>query len=328
MLFLLKEAEDYFRSLGYPVESNQNALRWEHHGGTTTLEVEKADHRTRDGLLIEEVVTLKHRSPLIESLPREGALVLNRLSTISTLMLGENGGPAEFVSKVGIFSQDREAAERLYTPLLCQEAAIIGWHAAVLGHRMFEIDPEQSPLHQTNGPSPYGSPDLEMAKAATDGAGCCGTLSPGVFTVEFEWDPGAVSMSYQQPDLRREILAEGEYSAEDLDRLGGRTCLFQVHTNERHSLYGNGVLCTLELPVTFDPETGGEKANDLNLWELSGLDLPPLFGSWCIGPRGPTFVTFIPNQFCLPGLLQNLTTWAYVRSGRVREWLTASQTRH
>jgi hypothetical protein len=52
--------------------------------------------------------------------------------------------------------------------------------------------------------------------------------------------------------------------------------------------------------------------------------MPPLFGAWCVGERAVTFVSFTPNQFCLPGLLQNLLAWALVRHECVRLWLDSS----
>jgi hypothetical protein len=132
------------------------------------------------------------------------------------------------------------------------------------------------------------------------------------------------------PDLRAKLLANGEYTEEQLDRMSGPTSLLQIVTDQPHSLYGNGVLIRLELPVPFDEHTGPALIDELNRWELSGADLPPLFGAWCLGPRAPTFVTFLPNQYCvgLPGLLQNFAVWSHGRHVRVRNWLQASRTRN
>ena len=67
--------------------------------------------------------------------------------------------------------------------------------------------------------------------------------------------------------------------------------------------------------------------NELNAWELSAADLPPHFGAWCVGNRAATYASFMPTQYCLNGLLQNLTIWMMWRQVRVRQWLHAWPTR-
>ena len=93
-----------------------------------------------------------------------------------------------------------------------------------------------------------------------------------------------------------------------------------------HPLYGNGVLCQLEIPLPVKGALTANLVDELNRWELSGADLAPLFGSWCVGNRAPAFVSFVPNQFCFPGMPRYLTVWAAARQGRVRQWLSGSTT--
>jgi hypothetical protein len=114
------------------------------------------------------------------------------------------------------------------------------------------------------------------------------------------------------------------FSQEDIERLGGNTALMTAATDTPHSLYGGGLLVRLEVPVQLDSQDAAEFVNTMNRWELSGavlpgLELPPLFGSWCLGPRGPTFVTFIPNHLGaqIPGVLQNVMIWNQQRT----QWL-------
>ena len=328
-LFPLQDAFDYLVKLRPEIERHEGSLRWPDHDGVTELRVEPVDHRTHDGLLVRELVTLTHSAPGLHSQPKLAAM-LNRWSTLSALVPGTDGAPTRLVCKVGIFDGDRAAAERLYAPLLCTEAAIIGWHAARIVHGPLEMDPDSSPLTQVMEPAPYDSADFEAAKAIADRFGAFGTLGDSGLTVEFPWDDGAVSRMFALPDFRTKLLADGEHTEEQLDRMAGRTTLFQLVTDQPHSVYGNGVLARLELPIAFDEQTGPALIDELNRWELSGIDLPPLFGAWCLGPRAPTFVSFIPNQYCvgLPGLLQNLTVWAHGRHVRARHWLQASRTRN
>jgi hypothetical protein len=68
--------------------------------------------------------------------------------------------------------------------------------------------------------------------------------------------------------------------------------------------------------------------NELNAWELSAADLPPHFGAWCVGHRAPAYISFLPTQFCVAGILLNLVVWMAARQARVREWLKVPPSRH
>jgi hypothetical protein len=205
------------------------------------------------------------------------------------------------------------------------EACIIGWHAARIARGQLEVDPDDSPLQKTGEPPPFDAEAFAAAHERTEQLGLIGSLGNGSYSVEFPWDPGALSRQFAIPELRAKLIADGTHTSEDLDRLAGATSFMQVINNERHALYGNGVLSRLEIPTDTDETTASSLIDELNRWELSGSDLPPLFGAWCMGPRAPTFVSFLPNQFCVPGLLQNLLYWTLVRHSRVRDWLTASR---
>src|SRR5690606_27089550 len=151
-----------------------------------------------------------------DALPRDGSEMLNRWATQSALIESADGR-LELVSKVGIFSDDRDAAERLYAPLLCMEALTIGWHAACLSRQVFEIDPEKSPLHDTNAASRFSSNDFLLVKQLTEVGGHIGSLSEGQLTVEFPWDAGAKSNLFLDPELRELALRDGTYADADLD---------------------------------------------------------------------------------------------------------------
>jgi hypothetical protein len=328
MLFPLQDAAAYLSACAFRLEQVNKGFRWKQHGGVTTLQVEPIEFRTIDGYVVQEIVTAKHSSPLLDSLPHESVSLLNRWATGSAIVSADDSGRWELVCKIGIFSDDRDAAERLYAPLICQEAAIMGWHAAQLALGVLENDSEASPLSGTNDPSVYAEQDFASAKEYTDRLGNLGTLSDGGFTVEFGWDPGAVSSMFAWPDFRERCLAAGEYSEKEMDRMAGRTTMLQIRTSQRHGLYGAGVLCTLELPLRLEAEQVGPTVNELNRWEMSGADFPPMFGAWCAGPRAPTFVTFIPNQWSLPGLLRKLAVWSEGRHRWARLLLTAPPTIH
>jgi hypothetical protein len=315
----LDNAESYLRSNFADLTRHDLTLSWSHQRGTTELRVEPTTFRTYDGLLVSEQVTLTHTSPALAEISPGAAAYLNRWATLSTLIPGDAEHATRLVCKVRIFAPDAAAAEQVYAPLVCTEAAILGWHAASLSSASLARAPEASPLNLTADKPPYAEADFAACSELTDRCGYLSTAGPDEFTVEFPWDPGSVSNLFRNPSVAAD--ASKRHSEEEIAQLAGRTSLLTLRTNEPHSLYGNGILARLELPLPAAGEEAVALVGELNRWELSGVDLPPLFGAWCLGPRAPTFVTFVPNQMAQFGLLQNLTMWSRVRALRVREWL-------
>jgi hypothetical protein len=254
------------------------------------------------------MVTLSHSSPAFADLSSDFIPHLNSWTTISSLMPADRTGPARLVAKVGIFSTDREAAERLYAPLLCTEAAISGWHAARIVRGQFRGKPEQSPLHMTSQEPPFDQADFEAIKAITDRSSYFSSLGERAFTVEFPWDTGAVTNLLRREDMQERLRASQNVSEEQLDRMAGKTSLLQILVDE-HPLYGKGVRSTLELPFSPQDPATLHMVNELNAWELSVADLPPHFGAWCVGHRALAYVCFMPTQFCVAGILLNLIGW-------------------
>lgn len=322
-MFPLQRVEAYFRSFSRGLDRNGNSLRWPSSDGFTELSVTPIDERMSDGYTVSELVTLRHVSPMLQALSPALAAKLNTLATLSSLLPSTGDSPAQLISKIGIFSGDRAAAERVYAPLVCMEAVLMGWHAARISRGQFEVDPATSPLQTTDEKPPFNDADFEAAKALTDARGYLGSLGQSHFTVEFPWDVGAVSNVFARSDAQEELLARG-LPLESLRDMSGRTSLLQILVLD-HPLYGAGVQSRLEIPFSNDSVT---LVDELNRWELSGPDLPPLLGSWCIGQRAPAFVSFVPSQHCLGGLLQNLVVWGFTRHSRVKEWLSASQVSH
>jgi hypothetical protein len=317
--------EGHLRSLIPSVERSGDSLRWAAGDGISELSLTHVQQLTFDGLTVAEMVTLTHRSPYLADFSPGLIAHLNSWATISSLVPADGNSPARFVSKVGIFSTDREAAERNYAPLIALEAVIIGWHAAHMARGLFSGDPEHSGLERTNQKPPFDNADFEAAKTITDRHGFFGSLSDLHFSVEFPWDAGAITNLLGDMEVRRYLQGSLDISQEELDRIAGKTTLLQIRVAE-HPLYGKGIQSTLELPFLNDPATS-QMVNELNAWELSAADLPPHFGAWCVGNRAATYASFLPTQYCVNGLLQNLTTWMRVRHVRVRQWLHAWPTR-
>ena len=129
-LFPPDRLEGHLRSLIPSLERSGDSLRWAAGDGISELSLTPIQQLTFDGLTVAEVATLTHSSPYLVDFSPDLIARLNSRATISSLVPADGNSPARFVSKVGIFSTDREAAERNYAPLIALEAAIIGWHAA------------------------------------------------------------------------------------------------------------------------------------------------------------------------------------------------------
>jgi hypothetical protein len=316
-LFPLDEAEKYLRGIFSGLERSDSTLEWPDRDGRSQLRVDRVDVNTRDGLVVKEVVRLNHWSPALEPLTSTFGGQINRWATLSGITSGVDARPAGLTCQAGIFAPDRAAAEHVYAPLLCTEATIIGWHAALLARGHFHVDPNDSPLQRTSDTTPYGESDFQTCLQCAQRMGLFANADEHSLTAEVPWDPGALSHSFKA----LESAAGNDLSETDLARLGGRTSLLWLTTEQPHAMYGNGVLSRLELPLPVDGSSAEALVAELNQWELSTVDLPPLFGAWCLGPRAPTFVSFVPNAMCVPGLLVNLLCWNRVRAARVREWI-------
>jgi hypothetical protein len=103
---------------------------------------------------------------------------------------------------------------------------------------------------------------------------------------------------------------------------GSGQALLAVSANERHSLYGEGLLILLTLPpgAISDQPLDGELIFRLNHRDAEAPQLDHFLGSWCLGPGGgwgrfsPTFLTFLPAAWCNPILAENLIMSMLTRS--------------
>jgi len=114
----MADAESYLRTFILSLERSDGTLRWSSGDGISELSVTPIEERTFDGLLVSEMVMLTHTSPAFAGLSLDMVARLNTWATISSLVPADRSHPTRLVAKVGIFNTDREAAERVYAPLL------------------------------------------------------------------------------------------------------------------------------------------------------------------------------------------------------------------
>lgn len=89
----------------------------------------------------------------------------------------------------------------------------------------------------------------------------------------------------------------------DNDTYSPGTVLFQASNQDKHPQLGRGCLIKMILPVG---ENDADVANFLNLLEMSGNNQTHFMGSWCKGPAGITYISFIPAVIYQPYLLNGL----------------------
>jgi hypothetical protein len=320
-LFPLDQVEEYIRSFKEGVKRDVNTIIWNDYDGVTSLKVDVLNQSTSDGLDISEQISLEHSSEALSKYNLTELAHLNRLSTTGAMLSADENHFVRMVSKVGIFSQDKQAAERNYAPIIAGACAMIGWHAALIARGQLEVDPETSPLNNVGDETQVALSDLETAAETLRKNQFFLNQDSDSLTVEFPWDEGAVSNVFLEKEMREAVMeTNSALCDEDMDRMAGKTSLLQIKKSS-HPYFGNGVFASLELPISTEQAGLPQLIDVLNQWEFLHPDLPPQFGSWCIGPRSPSFVTFLPNQLCIPGVVQNLVMWNLVRAFRVRDFV-------
>jgi hypothetical protein len=81
------------------------------------------------------------------------------------------------------------------------------------------------------------------------------------------------------------------------------SALFQATNKENHPQLGSGCFIKIILPIG---ENESEVVNSLNLLEMSGNNQTHFLGSWCQGPEGITYVSFLPTAIYRPRLLNGI----------------------
>ena len=220
-LFPLDRAEAFLRKRFPDLKRSGATLTWPDHQGRSELSIEAVDTSLPDGRRVTDLVTLTHTNPRLAAVSVEEAALQNRYATLSAIVLPEDGTPAKLIAKVGVFETDRAAAERVYAPLLCTEATILGWYTQHLTAHEFSSTAAECPLEHMPDGSPFLR-DIDPCLKISESLGYMASPGEGGLTVEFPWDAGAVSHMFRGP--LAPALSQG-LSTEDIERLGGNTAL-------------------------------------------------------------------------------------------------------
>lgn len=129
-----------------------------------------------------------------------------------------------------------------------------------------------------------------------------------------------------------EKWAKSDYCFGFADRLGlsfetpfGKdTALARLFTTEKHPQLGNGLLATLQLPISGDGATMAKQVAELNFLEAISWTNFPQLGCWHTNQNrgteeGLAFSLFVPNALYVPGSATRIAVWLFQRARWVRE---------
>jgi hypothetical protein len=327
-IFPLDNVEAFIRNNKVYIERTEFGLKWNSGPGVVEINIQPLNLKLNDGRVVAEQVILSYSSPTIAQFDSEYVSELQKFTLLSTFIPSTSASKGILVSKVGIFDTDKVAAEKIYAPLIAQEASIIAWHCKTLVNGISSFNSDLSPLTSTDKLPPYSQSEYEVLKELLESLGHFTSIDEYGITTEFPWDLGAVSRSFKDGLTKKELLKAG-YDSEFVELAGGNTALFELRVSN-HPMYGSGILSLLKLPLNLEDNDAVNLSNRLNYWELMSPELPPLFGSWSPSKGTVVFVSFIPTQFCIsvPGFIHNITMWAKIRALNVRAVLKDSEVLH
>jgi hypothetical protein len=164
---------------------------------------------------------------------------------------------------------------------------------------VFPID-----LPGKTNPSHWGPESFDSVARALERDGIFCNADSSRLTVEFPWDPGAVSAA-----------------------AGHRTSLLVMHRNMVHPILGNGLFFRLALPQRFEEKLSFDVLNAMNVADAYAVNAPPFFGAWCTDQSGKflNYVGFWPNMLCRPRTVRAITQWMMARSAMAKEILERAE---
>lgn len=128
-----------------------------------------------------------------------------------------------------------------------------------------------------------------------------------------EWVMERESISFQS-DRATHLKAEFPWHGNE-----GHITL-QVTTDEPHPTLGNGLHCTLTIPLRLNPTAIGHLSLELNTFEHDEYKRCHTLGSWCDHDDQLAFRTFIPNALHTTGAIEDVCVALSTRAIWVDEW--------
>jgi hypothetical protein len=268
----------------------------------TSITASEVNLVTIDGQRIAERIDIRTRLPAVFAEMTAGQVAMfNTMATTGAIVLDPDEGRAELVSSLPVFEIDTEALQDLYTTVVANAALVQFAGPLAAAKYLSESNDEDAcdmGFPDWDEASFWGEGEFEYAATMMRQSGIyCHSGETGL-TAEFPWEEGASSAL-----------------------LGDLTSLMTFHADMAHPVAGNGLYFKLDLPVTLAREQLAECANYLNVYETTGVDIPPFFGAW--GSRldngTVSYTGFWPNCMYKRGTVANIASWCRVRSNIARQ---------
>ena len=315
------EAEKYFpfdlvaetlTRWGLAIEWREDGIAWPWRGGQGRSEMTfyPLNVTTTDGFDIVGGVQCRHLIGgfYVDPISPLEAATWNLSVSTSAVLPHTEKEPAAIFCRASIFADDKEVVESLYAPIITTEAYMQPQLFAAIAENWTGKGAAFFGLADADSLPPFTADEFLEIRDICHSRGIDASASATGSTIEFAWDPDAISST--RSALTGDAVA---------DWAQHRTSLCTISADETHPYLGRGLLATLRLPLTFssDEELVG-MVTSLNRFEVKGVDMPPFFGAWCIGPmRTVAFVSFIPNEIFMPGLARSQFQWMGHRAHRI-----------
>jgi hypothetical protein len=265
-----------------------NTLVVKHAKLTTQVAVEPPEVTEAEGATIKAIVTIKTPlgSELNAMLEKPGAMAaFNKLASLAALT-EENGG-YYIGSRLTVY--EGEEAWNLFFGFML--FSVLGGVDTLLQApaRAFAGEPPREADRSLWGKADFMVAERELSRV------CFCNASETSLTAEFGLRKGELSV----------VLGDN------------RTALWRMDSRQPHPEFGGGLFCLLDMPQSISNKVKLHNVlASLNRHEMTGGDLPPHFGAWCVGSRrdNPAYVSFLPNALHNAGIAINMSIWAYNRA--------------
>jgi len=307
-LFPFQEIGDALTGWSKELKWRDDGFSWQTPLGQSELTFQPASVETLDRLKIVGFVSTKHQMSVKynDMFTVRSTAIFNRLTSLSSIFPGGDKTGPFVMNRIAIFQGNEDAGNQLYAPLIATEAYMQPTLAVAIATNRLDQGPAFFGLGNTDVSPPYTKEEFDAIAQSFRAQGFFANFSSEGMVVEFPWDHGAISSMAHHFGL-----TDGE----------GGTVLCSLAVGEKHPNLGSGLLCTLRLPINFvSDDQLASVVNWLNTFERQSADMPPFLGSWCADHqlKCPTFVTFFPNELCLPGLPMTVANWMGHRGFRIK----------
>lgn len=268
--------------------------------GKTVVYVEPRNDQTEDDNTVTDRVLIRTALPeQLQSLEPVHLSWANHLAAVSAVIRDSSVG-LQLINRLTFYEIDPQDF-KIYMSMIGFAAGMqaeINFGALLCAHgKQFPIN-----LPAKTDPSHWRPESFASAATAIREHGFFCNVDPSGFTVEFPWEPGALSAAF-----------------------GQSTSLLMMRADTVHPLLGNGLFFRLVLPQRFEEKLSFEFVNAMNVADAYAMDAPPFFGAWCADTRGEllNYVGFWPNMLYRPGTLYSIARWMMARNRMAQNMLQA-----